>query len=150
MQQMKICDGCKTENEIATKYCAKCGGANFSPKSVEKAESIQMATNASVSSYNNYTHEDASLDYQSSVGHFLQAIWFMICSAIFGSWGWSNYSSALQDAIRKCTSSYGSCDSPSFGLWILFWLIAVGFFIAAGRSGNTARDNLKRADALRP
>ena len=150
MQQLKICDGCKTENEIATKYCAKCGGANFSPTSQGKAEGIQEVTNESASVYDNYTHEDASLDYQSSVGHFLQAIWFIICSAIFGSWGWSNYSSALQDAIRKCASSYDTCDSPNFGLWIIFWLIAVGFFIAAGRSGNTAHDNLKRADALRP
>jgi len=150
MQQLKICDGCKADNETATKYCIKCGGANFTSKSIEKEESAEIADGISGIGYDEYTYEDAALDYQSSVGHFLQAIWFMICSAIFGSWGWSNYSSAVQDAVRKCDSNYYSCDSPSFGLWILFWLIAVGFFIAAGRSGNRARDNLKRADVLRP
>lgn len=150
MRHAKFCAICQTESEVYGKSCKKCGGTTFRAKPSDSVDYSESPGFEFENNYENYTFKDATLDYQSAVGHFLQAIWFMVCTVIFANWGWSNYSSAIQDANRNCASNEYSCDSPNFGLWILFFTVALGFFIAAGWSGSTARTNLKRADALRP
>lgn len=148
----KVCDKCGNPEEATSAKCSNCSNDTFTPVStVQRIEGIGKESVESHQINQNLTHDrgESALDYQSAIGHFLRAIWFIICAGIVGDISWSNYSWSLQQALLNCQTNASDCDAPTFGIWIIPAFISMGFVIVAVFAGSEALKRLKRADARR-
>ena len=142
----KKCLSCFKLVSAAYLKCGFCGSRDFEMPGSSSFESpSRPESNDEVDA--EFSMALAGLEYQSSIAHFLRAIWFIICNGIFAGLAWAGYASNLQKALDDC-AQYDDCHDVTFGMWTLYAIMSLGFFVAAAIAGGEARKRLKNAGQL--
>jgi len=147
---IKTCASCKTQNEVNTKYCSSCGGANFEIHQPYVAPTgttpVPQSYPAPINAAAPTTRGDV---YLSAIALYLRVYWLLLLGFIVG--GITAGLGLLATASASLSCDYYSCHRSTglaTAIYVIGGLTSLAIYITGIVSGFKATVRVREAENI--